>query len=55
MYRFAEERLVTSSDQETRSNVIDLNSRRPIRATKRVAPMVSGWPANLQIAWELAH
>lgn len=55
MYRIAEERLVTSSDQETRSNVIDLSARRRIRATGRIVPMVSDWPANVQIAWELAH
>jgi hypothetical protein len=55
MYRFTDERLVMSSDQETRSNVIDLNSRRRIRATRRIVPMVSDWPANVQIAWELAH
>lgn len=55
MYRFNEERLGTSSDQEDRSNVIDINSRRRIRPTKRGGPMVSDWPANVQVAWELAH
>jgi hypothetical protein len=55
MYRFTEQRLVTSSDQESHSNVIDLNSRRRIRATERIVPMVSDWPANVQIAWGLAH
>lgn len=55
MYRFTEKRLVPSSDEEIRSNVIDLNSRRRIRPTKRIAPMVSDWPANVQVAWDLAH
>jgi hypothetical protein len=55
MYRLSEERLVTSSDQESRSNVIDLNSRRRIRLVKRIVPMVSDWPGNVQVAWDLTH
>src|SRR5690242_13093456 len=55
MYRLNEERLVTSSDQETRSNVIDLNSRRRIPLAKRIVPMVSDWPGNVQVAWDLTH
>lgn len=55
MYRSTEERLVTSADQERRSNVVDLNAYRRLRATKRIAPKVWDWPANVQIAWDLAH
>jgi hypothetical protein len=55
MHRSTEESLVTSADQERRSNVVDLNAYRRLRATKRIAPKASDWPMNLQIAWDLTH
>lgn len=55
MYRSTEERLTTTIDQESRSNVVDLSSYRRVQRTKHVAPTASDWPVNLQIAWDLAH
>jgi hypothetical protein len=55
MYRSTVQRVVMSPDQEPRSNVVDLNAYRRLRAATRIAPTVSDWPANVQIAWDLAH
>jgi hypothetical protein len=55
MYGLMEGEFATSPDQETFSNVVEIDSYRRVEETKRIAPAVLDWPAGVQVAWDLAH
>jgi hypothetical protein len=55
MYGLSEEKHITSSDQGTSSNVVDISSYRRVKRIKRIVTAMSGWPVSVQVAWDLAH
>jgi hypothetical protein len=55
MYGLMEQKFTTSPNQETFSNVVEIEPYRRAREARRVAPAVLDWPTGAQLAWALAH